>query len=103
MAGTRPDIEELISSLEGRLIGHRKLLAQLVAASPRSTREALASWFAERETLMDGQEDPGAVPQAALALELALSDEIHQIAELSKVFRQRAAGASGSDASKDPA
>lgn len=75
-------LENLIASLEGRLIAHRKLLARLLAASPEAVRSEIGAWLTERETLSDGQEDPGAVPGDGLALELALSDELHEIAAM---------------------
>lgn len=81
--------ENLIAGLEGRLIAHRKLLARLLAASPEAVRAEIGAWLSGRETLSDGQEDPGAVPGDGLALELALSDELHEIAAIADLSQDR--------------
>lgn len=85
-------VEGSLASLEGRMLAHRKLLAQLLAASPASVRASIGIWLADRSTFHDGQEDPGAVPQAALALELALSDEFRKISELAETIMQPTGG-----------
>ncbi|VDC25109.1 hypothetical protein [Pseudogemmobacter humi] len=81
--------ENLIASLEGRLIAHRKLLARLLSASPEAVRAEIGTWLTGREMLSDGQEDPGAVPADGLALELALSDELHEIAAIADLSQDR--------------
>lgn len=58
------------SALEGRLLALRQALAMVVAGLDR---EAILA--ASDGTVHDGQEDPGAVPSAAYALEQALSEE----------------------------
>lgn len=68
--------------LEGRLTAHRKLLARLLAASSEDTQLRVGAWLSARESLTDGQSDPSAVPDDGLALEMALSDELHQISEM---------------------
>lgn len=68
-----------LDALEGRLIAHRRLLAQLMALAPPETRTALLDWLAERAVMPDGQEDPGVLDPEAAGLELALSDELRLI------------------------
>ncbi len=68
--------------LEGRLLAHRRILQLMVSAltgTPAGDR--IRELLAERSTLQDGQEDPGAVETAGMALELALADEFRRIAE----------------------
>ncbi|MCV2447758.1 hypothetical protein [Paracoccus sp. DMF] len=72
-------LEARLDALEGRLIAHRRLLAQLLALSPPGLRAALLEWLEDREIMPDGQEDPGALDPEGAALELALSDEMRLI------------------------
>ena len=67
---------------EGRLIAHRKLLARLLAASSEEMQLKVGAWLSARESLADGQTDPSAVPDDGLALEIAMSDELHEISEM---------------------
>lgn len=55
------DIQSRLEMLEARTVAHRRLLARLVAASDRATRETVADWLVGQEIPSDGQEDPGAV------------------------------------------
>ena len=75
-------LEQDMAALEGRLLAHRKLLARLLAGCPAETRAEIREWLAGQEVLPDGQEDPGAVPDEGLAVELALSDELGRISRL---------------------
>jgi len=66
--------------LEGCLLAHRtvlKLILKELAPTPAGARIDLA--LRERATLQDGQEDPGAVPAAGAAVELAAADEVRRI------------------------
>ena len=69
-------------ALEGRLLAHRRILQLLLGASagtPAGDR-ALAL-LRERSTLQDGQEDPGAVENPALGVELAVAEEFRLLVE----------------------
>lgn len=68
-----------LDALEGRLIAHRRVLAQLVAILPPASQAAMRDWLEQREIMSDGQEDPGALDPEAAALELALADEMRLI------------------------
>ena len=70
-----------LDALEGRLIAHRRILTQVLALSPDAVRAVLLDWLAEREVMSDGQEDPGVMADEAVALELALSDEMRLMRE----------------------
>ncbi len=63
------------SALEGRLLAHRRLIAMLVSALAGDQQRRMLDWIEERSILHDGQEDPGAVPDAEAVLEYALADE----------------------------
>jgi hypothetical protein len=97
----RPSLE----ALEGRLAAHRKLLGAMVAALGQNDT-AIRQFLAEREVLHDGQEDPGAVPGAALDFELAMADEFRQIAEAVRAKFGTAAAPyvrpAGAEAMRDP-
>lgn len=68
--------------LEGRVLAHRRILQLIVGAlAGTPAGERLQALLAARETLQDGQEDPGAVATAGMALELAVADEFRRIAE----------------------
>lgn len=69
-------------SLEGRLLAHRRLLAELVHLLPADRRAALAQWLDERANFQDGQEDPGAVPAEGIELELARADEFRMLGQM---------------------
>lgn len=65
-----------IDGIEGRMIAHRRTLERLLDLSPESVRAEMLRWLEDREVMLDGQEDPGAVSGPEAALELALSDEM---------------------------
>ena len=68
--------------LEGRLLAHRRILQLMVVAlAGTPAGERIQGLLAARETLQDGQEDPGAVETDGMALELAVADEFRLIAE----------------------
>lgn len=79
--------DKTIAALEGRLLAHRRVLAQILAILPDRDRETLSEWLEERQILQDGQEDPGAVPAEGLALELSMMEEYQHLAELAKGLR----------------
>ena len=43
------DIQSRLEMLEARTVAHRRLLARLVAASDRATRETVADWLVGQE------------------------------------------------------
>ncbi|PTE21932.1 hypothetical protein C5F48_09730 [Cereibacter changlensis JA139] len=73
--------EITMETLEGRLIAQRKLIALLLARLPEAERPALWEYLAERSTMQDAQEDPGAVPTAGVGLQVAIAEEFRLIAE----------------------
>ncbi|CAM3558385.1 hypothetical protein PANO111632_21410 [Paracoccus nototheniae] len=68
--------------LEARLDAQRRLLARLVAALDPAARQPVLDWLEQRDTLHDGQEDPGAVPTEGTGPALAISQEFRLIARL---------------------
>jgi hypothetical protein len=68
--------------LEGRLLAQRRILQLIVAAlAGTPAGERIRERLGERATMQDGQEDPGAVETAGMAVELAVADEFRRIAE----------------------
>lgn len=68
--------------LEGCMLAHRTILKQILkelASTP--TGERIETALRDRATLQDGQEDPGAVPAAGAAVELAAAEEVRRILE----------------------
>ncbi|WP_410217401.1 hypothetical protein [Paracoccus sp. (in: a-proteobacteria)] len=74
--------DQAIATLEARLDAQRRLLARLVAAMDEGARQPVMDWLAQRETMRDGQEDPGAVPTDGLGQGLAVSEEFRMILRL---------------------
>ena len=70
--------------LEARLIAQRKLLARIVAALQDP---GIDGYLAERNHLDLGAEDPGAVPDEALAFAGAVADELREIETLADRLR----------------
>ena len=68
--------------LEGRVLAHRRMLQLIVnALGGTPAGERIEALLAERSTLQDGQEDPGAVETDGMGVELAVADEFRLIAE----------------------
>ncbi|QUS37038.1 hypothetical protein [Falsirhodobacter algicola] len=80
-----------IDRLEGLLIAHRKILAELIA-TVQKLDPALAERLDDHSVLHDGQEDPGAVPTDGVAIELASAEETERVMSLSRVARQTEGG-----------
>ena len=75
-------------TLEGRIIAQRKLLARIVAVLEADGKAGPITRFLEdRSQYQDNEEDPGAVPSEALAIELAVADELRLILEESRTER----------------
>lgn len=68
-----------MDEIEGRLLAHRRLLAEIVRHLPGA---GLDDWLASRSVMRDGQEDPGAVLTGAEGLSLSLAEEYREIAAL---------------------
>jgi hypothetical protein len=75
-------------TLEGRILAHRKILARMlqVLASGKGG-ESLIEDLKDRRQLELHEEDPGAVPDPALAIEGALADEVRQVLDLARSGR----------------
>jgi hypothetical protein len=73
---------------EGRLLAHRKIIARLLqaVAAGRGGPE-LVEELKDRRQLELHQEDPGAVPDPALAIEGAIAEEIRQVLDLARTGR----------------
>lgn len=74
-------------TLEARLIAQRKLLARIVAVLQEPS---LDSFLADRNHLELGAEDPGAVPDEALAFAGAVADELREIEKQAERLRGQA-------------
>jgi hypothetical protein len=75
-------------TIEGRLLAHRKILARLLqAVTAGKGRPELLDELKDRRQLELHQEDPGAVPDPALAIEGAIAEEIRQVLELARTGR----------------
>lgn len=70
------------AEIEGRLMAQRHAIARLIAhVAPASEDDRwLNQNFPDNPIPQDGQEDPGAVPDAAFAIEAARADELRLIA-----------------------
>jgi hypothetical protein len=78
-------------TLEGRVVAQRKLLGMIVAELSRAGQgDRLWEFLREKQVMQDNQEDPGAVPNAALAFELAISDEFRLLAEAARHYAEDA-------------
>ncbi len=73
-----------LATLEARLVAQRRLLARLVAALEPQARQPVLDWVDQRETLRDGQEDPGAVPAEGVGQALTVTDEFRMILRLAQ-------------------
>jgi hypothetical protein len=83
----KPDPQDVALSLEGRILAHRSLLVELLRHLPEDRVLPLLDWMEERTHLLDGQEDPGAVPSPAAGLELARADEFRMLKRLVETKR----------------
>ncbi|WP_265500911.1 hypothetical protein [Paracoccus beibuensis] len=77
-----PNDHAYIETLEARVDAHRRLLAKLVAALDPAARTPLIDWLSQRETMRDGQEDPGAVPVEENGPGIAMAEEFLMIRRL---------------------
>lgn len=82
-----PDLPAFALSLEGRILAHRSLLVELLRHLPEDRFLHLMDWMEERTQLLDGQEDPGAVPGPGVGLELARADEFRTLKRLVEAKR----------------
>jgi len=70
-----------ISRSEARRIACEKLLEALPRLLDEQGLRQVLDWLEARQTLLDGQEDPGAVETEGLALELAVANHFRRLAE----------------------
>ena len=80
--------DDQYSRLEGMMIAHRKILADMIARMEPDAATDLLAKFENRETLQDGQEDPGAVPTDGLGTGLAISEETTRVISLARARSQ---------------
>lgn len=74
--------------LEGRLNAQREVLARLLAwATSQDNSDGLLTALKESWQARDHQEDPGAVPTAAFAIEGAKEREMRLIIETAEAYR----------------
>lgn len=76
------DIDAMtVPGIEARLIAYEKLVNALPELLSDDSRQALCEWLEARQTLHDGQEDPGAVMVEGLETELAVAQTFRKMAE----------------------
>jgi len=79
---------ETQDTLEGRIIAHRKILAQVVAAvASGGGGPEILDYLKDRRHLELHEEDPGAVPDPGLAIQGAIADEVRQVLDLARSGR----------------
>jgi len=71
-----------ITQAEARCIACEKLLQALPGLLEEQGLQRVLDWLEARQILLDGQEDPGAVETEGLALELAVANSFHRLAEV---------------------
>lgn len=80
-------IDQTVAGLEGRVLAHRRVLAQILARLPEADWCHLSTGLAASELFQDGQEDPGAVVTEGLEQELSIADEYTRLATLAQGLR----------------
>jgi hypothetical protein len=81
-------VAETPETTEGRILAHRKILAQILHALATGHGGAdLIDKLRDRRQLELHEEDPGAVPDPALAIEGAVADEVRQVLDLARSGR----------------
>lgn len=80
--------EDRSDRLEGMLIAHRKILAQIVTLMQEQGDTSFIYKLDERSVMRDGQEDPGAVPTDGVATGLAIAEEVSRIVSLARANGQ---------------
>ncbi len=68
---------------DGRLLAQRRVLSRLMVEVMRmpDRRDRLEEFMRESSGVHDGQEDPGAVPDPAFAIEAARAEELMRLRE----------------------
>ncbi|KFI27343.1 hypothetical protein CDV50_11955 [Haematobacter massiliensis] len=61
--------------LEAMIVAHRKVLRDLMVSLPRDRLDDLRQRLTRGETVQDGAEDPGVLPQEAFSFEAAVAEE----------------------------
>ena len=78
------------TQLEGRLIAQRQVIAQILATLPEDAAKDVWDLIERRSVFQSHEEDPGAVPTGAMAIEAALSDEMRVLGEEARRRQERA-------------
>lgn len=73
--------------IEGQLHGQRAVLAAIVAELMAQGGEGVTHRIEALLEISDHQEDPGAVPDPAFAIEAAAAQEIRQVLERARALR----------------
>ena len=74
---------DMPETTEGRILAHRKILARILQAlATGKAGPELLDDLKDRRQLELHEEDPGAVPDPALAIEGAIADEMRQVLDL---------------------
>jgi hypothetical protein len=76
--------------IEGTLNGQREVLVLVLAHLMEKPDNSLQGALEERLALLNQQEDPGAVPHAAFAVEAAATRQIKRLLDDAKARVQRA-------------
>lgn len=80
-------------TFQGRLTAHRRLLGLILAELAQRGEAGLAlEVLRDQQVPQDGQEDPGAVPDEALAFLLAMADEFRKVEEAMRRYQSTAKG-----------
>jgi hypothetical protein len=72
--------------IEGRLLALRKMLARLI--HDHASEAWIARALPEDLPPQDGQEDPGAVPDPAFAIEFSLAEELRALGQEVRRLRE---------------
>jgi hypothetical protein len=67
---------------EGRLLAHRRLLAEILRNLPDECRSATMDWLDEHALFHCKWDEPGADPNDRIAVELARADELQILKRL---------------------
>jgi hypothetical protein len=76
--------------LEGRLNAQREVLSRVMARLVEGPGDPMVAALREALGVQNHQEDPGAVPHAAFAIEAAMTRELEQILEAALSLREQA-------------
>lgn len=75
--------------IEGQLHGQRAVLAAILAQLMADGRDDVTRRIEALLEISDHQEDPGAVPDPAFAIEAAAAQEVRRVLERARALRDR--------------